>query len=156
MNDRKENRTPRAGEHVERRLQSLLDGALSREESKRVLDHCASCPSCEKARAELEDMGRALEASGEMEPVRPVWPEIRRRLGRRRAPAPRYSFALGAAAAALVGVMIGAAIHPATEVSAVTWQQESWAEVGTLVTDGTGTSLADLYFAVTDDEGGET
>lgn len=156
MNDQRKNRGPGAGEHVEHRLQPLLDGELSRDESRRVLDHCAACPSCERVRAEIEDMGRVLESSGEAEPVRPVWPQIRHRLGRRRAPAPRYSFALGAAAAALVGLLIGGAIHPPTEVSAVTWQQESWAEVGTLVTDGTGTSLADLYFAVTTDEEGET
>jgi anti-sigma factor RsiW len=133
------------GPHVEDRFEALLSGELSAEEAGRVQAHCDACPECGRALAEAQ---RAWEALGEAEaPVQPpsLWPRLEARLAPRRSPRVRLTFALGASAAALAGLVLGVYLGSQFLGDSNTWQQETWSQVGSLIADGGQGSLDQVY-----------
>ncbi|MCK4304093.1 MAG: hypothetical protein KAY24_07630 [Candidatus Eisenbacteria sp.] len=104
---------------------------------------------------EMEAVWEALGASAASEPPRPLWPLIHARLGQRPTRRLRALFALSASAAAVTGVLLGILLGSAGQSAQDQWQQETWAEVGSMLADGTTLTLGDVYLASQADEGDE-
>ncbi len=154
------------GPHVLDRIHACLDGELAPAEDEAVRTHCRLCADCgraytqsERVQAVLVDDARAAHDAAAAEAS--VWPSVHARLHERR---PRLGFLMIAtsSAAAVAGLVIGALLGPGTGLfshsagqtqAATQWTQASWAEVGTLLADGT-TTLDNVYLSETD-EGGE-
>ena len=96
-----------------------------------------------------EVVRRALAADRAPLP-QPLWPLIRDRWPRavrRASPRVRLAFATGAALAACAGLFLGARLG-AGYGRADEAPQTAWAEVGSVLSDGSTTTLGDIYFAV--------
>jgi hypothetical protein len=104
-----------------------------------------------------EVVRRALAA--DRAPLRqPLWPLIRDRLpraARRASPRVRFAFALGAAAAAVAGLLVGARLGATYRLAGET-PSATWSEVGSVLADSSATTLGDIYLAVAMDEAHET
>ncbi|MBM3320881.1 MAG: hypothetical protein FJY73_09425 [Candidatus Eisenbacteria bacterium] len=131
--------------HVTEKIRACLDGELAPDESAWVRAHCARCETCHRAWTELENLYRILESDAGAEPLRPVWPGLREHIAEPRRGALRFPFAVGASAAAAAGLLLGFLLGSA-EGWLVSRAENSWSEVGTLLTDSE-TSLDDLYLA---------
>ena len=86
-----------------------------------------------------------------------LWPLIRDRLpraARRASPRVRFAFALGAFAAAIAGLLVGARLG-ATYGLASEMPAATWSEVGSALADGGATTLGDIYLAVATDDAQE-
>lgn len=138
------------------RIQACLDGELSNRESEEIRAHCRECPECGIAWAEKESLCRLLEVETASEPLRPIWPDVQRRLAPTPAGFPRLSIALGTSAAVFVGLLLGLNVSQNGDFSDVAWQQDTLVEAGTLLTGGTGTTLDEIYLSGGMMEGGES
>jgi anti-sigma factor RsiW len=131
--------------HVTDKIRACLDGELAPDEAARVRAHCARCRACHRAWTEIENLYRILESDTGAEPLRPVWPGVRERIGEPRRGLARFPFAVGASAAAAAGLLLGLLLGSVGETLG-SRAESSWSEVGTLLTDS-GTSLDDLYLS---------
>ena len=96
-----------------------------------------------------EAVRRALAADRAPLP-QPLWPLIRDRLPqtvRRASPRVRIAFAMGAALAACAGLFLGARLGASYGRPGET-PQGAWAEVGSVLSDSSATTLGDIYLAV--------
>jgi len=134
--------------HVEDRLQACLDGELAPDEAAAVRAHCESCPRCAR-------VWEALGVVSAPQPPRAVWPLVQAHLSRRPSRFLRISFALGATAAAVGGLILGVLLGSAHLPDEERWQQETWAEVGSLLTDAAEPTLDEIYLAAGPEEGEE-
>ena len=141
--------------HMEDRLQACRDGELAPEEAAAVRAHCESCPRCARAWRDLTEVWEALGVVSAPQPPRAVWPLVEARLSRRPSRFLRISFALGATAAAVGGLMLGVLLGSAHLPAEERWQQETWAEVGSLLADGAEPTLDEIYLAAGPEEGEE-
>jgi anti-sigma factor RsiW len=141
--------------HVDDRLQACLDGELAPDEAAAVRAHCESCPRCARAWRDLTEVWEALGVVSAPQPPRAVWPLVQARLSRRPSRFLRISFALGATAAAVGGLMLGVLLGSAHWSAEERWQQETWAEVGSLLADGAEPTLDEIYLAAGLEEGEE-
>lgn len=155
------------GPHVLDGIHACLDGELAPAKDEAVRAHCRLCADCgrafaqsERVQAVLVDDARAAQDAAAAEPS--VWPAVCARLRERRRP--RFGFVMIAtsSAAAAAGLMIGVLLGPGTELfspsagqtqASTQWTQTGWAEIGSLLADGT-TTLDNVYLSETD-EGGE-
>jgi len=97
--------------HEQDRIRAWLDGELAPDEAARVREHCAACPDCARALAELTATWQALALGEAPPPPRPAWPGVRAALaGRARARVPRLRLAFGGAGAVVAGLAIGLAL----------------------------------------------
>jgi len=140
------------GPHVEDRLPAWVDSRLAAEESARVRAHCLACPACHQALREMEALCAALDAAAAPVLSRPLWPLVTARL-ERDAPRLRLALRLGAAAAAVAGVFLGALLGSPRVGDEHSWQQETWAQIGSLLEDDEAT-LDNIYLSLAD-QGGE-
>jgi hypothetical protein len=96
-----------------------------------------------------EVVRRALAADRAPLP-QPLWPLIRDRLPqavRRASPRVRIAFAMGAALAAFAGLFLGARLGASYGRAGET-PRAAWAEVGSVLSDSSATTLGDIYLAV--------
>jgi len=100
-----------------------------------------------------EIVRRALAADRAPLP-QPLWPLIRDRLPgavRRASPRVRIAFAAGSALAACAGLFLGAQLGADYAGNGET-PATNWAEVGSVLSDSSATTLGDIYLAVAMDE----
>ena len=79
-----------------------------------------------------------------------LWPLIRDRLpraARRASLRVRFTFALGAAAAAVAGLLVGARLGAGYGLTGEA-PRATWSEVGSVLADSSATTLGDIYLAV--------
>ncbi len=98
---------------------------------------------------------RALGTLPAAEPPRPLWPMVRGRLKSRISFRFRLLIAATSSAAAAAGLAVGFLMGPSAGSTAVSWQEETWAAVGSLVADGSAITFDDVYFSTASDEGGD-
>jgi anti-sigma factor RsiW len=133
--------------HVETRIQAYLDGELSPGESRALRDHCSTCEPCRSVLEDLSQVRERLAADRPAEPLGPMWPGVRDRLGAR--PARRWSFALGTTGAAALGLALGllfGTIRDARDSAAVEEAQVTLGE----------SALLDAYLSPLSDQEGES
>jgi ferric-dicitrate binding protein FerR (iron transport regulator) len=102
---------------------------------------------------EDEAVRRALDADRAPLP-QPLWPLVRERL-RRPSPRVRLAFALGGIAAAIVGLLAGVEFGSPRGLTADT-PQATWTEVGSVLADGSTSTLDNVYLALGTESGSET
>ncbi len=133
-------------DHVEEKILPCLDGELSPAEAEAVRAHCRTCEACGQAYADMEALVGRLDADRDTAACTPLWPLISERLASRREPIFRLRFSLAAGAAALAGLFAGILLDTSPSPSP-TWQQETWTEVGTLLTEQPNTTLDSIYLS---------
>lgn len=132
--------TPKSPNHVQRQLTAYLDGELPASAARAVAAHCADCASCAQALAGERALREVLAGNEAREPLRPMWPAVRRRLRSRPEPRWRWAFAMGTAGVAALGVALG--------VSIGAWQRAgSSTERDVLASVGEST-FSEIYFDV--------
>jgi len=109
--------------HVSESLQRYVDDELGPEARRAVDEHCAVCPECARALAELRQFWTGVESGAAPPPARPLWPGVRARLeaqdggtGRRGTSRRAMTWGLSGAALAaglVLGLIFGATAPPA-------------------------------------------
>ena len=134
--------------HEEERIPALLDGELGAAGKEQVLAHIESCDRCRRALREHEAIHAALDEAAPAGPVRPVWPEVRRGLGRR-GPLPfGIPFPVGASIATAAGILIGVSLGGFLQAGQDPRQETTWeAEAGSIITVESGSTLDEIYFS---------
>ncbi len=135
------------GEHVLDRLQAYLDGELPRVDADAVHAHIRTCPGCARAWREHEAVWKSLSAELTPSPPPSLWPSIHARLAPAVSRRMRTALAAGGLAASLAGLVVGILLGSVRQVPQVTWQEETWTQVGSLLADESGTTLDDVYLA---------
>jgi anti-sigma factor RsiW len=137
--------------HVADRLQALVDGELSREEERTVRDHCRECERCASLLRDAEEVYRRL---GDLPPARleeSLWPAVQGHV-HGRAAGRNIPLAVGASAMAAAGILIGLWIGPAFAPRSATESETTWAEMGSLLDDGTVPTLDTVYLGLDSEE----
>lgn len=145
MNERTQGKSePDPGGHVLDRIHACLDGELPKEEEAGVRAHCRNCADCGRAWTEAEDLVRLLEEDRDPGPLRPFWPEVGRRLERRRSAS--GAVRVGAPLAVAAGLLLGL-FFPVGDggTGSPTAEEEPWSDVGTSLSEAGGGGLADVY-----------
>jgi hypothetical protein len=125
----------------------------------------------DKARREaldrvLAEDAERVRASCERAPS--LWPGVRARLHERtraaRSPRLGLAMSLTASTAAVAGLLLGVLLGPriglfggedTQTVATSTSTQDEWGNVGSLIADGSSTTLDDVYLSVNEEGGGE-
>ncbi len=129
-------------------IQACCDGVRSSEESALVMAHCESCAACSTLWDEYTALGQALDAH-ELPAMSSVWPAVRAEIKPRPSPIARWAYSFGAAAAVAAGLFLGFLIVPAQEGASGEWQQSTWAEMGSLLSDESSFgSLDEAYWTM--------
>jgi len=153
-----------AGAHAIDRLQAWLDGEVPPAEAERLLAHCAGCAACGRALAEAERLLGALDrdaaALNEERAGQPsLWPAVRARTTasahRRLGPWMALTASTAAAAGLLIGVLLGPREGAWGSVGQASAEfSDDWSDVGSLVADGSISTLDRIYLEEAE-EGGE-
>jgi anti-sigma factor RsiW len=133
--------------HVTDRVQACLDGELSPEEAARVREHCASCPACDRAWHEAEALWLLVDTAEAPRLDRSLWPGLRARLHRRPTRRARLVFGAAAAAATVVGLLLGFQLGGVGVDGAAGNGAPSLLDQGSLLLEGADLTLDQLYLA---------
>jgi ferric-dicitrate binding protein FerR (iron transport regulator) len=118
-----------------------------------VREHCAACPECGRAWREAAALWSLVDDAPAPALPRSIWPGVRRRLATRPSRGARWSFAAAAAAACLVGLLLGVRLGSVGAGDAVAAEGLSLPEQGALLVEGGDTTLDRIYLTLgADDE----
>lgn len=142
--------------HVEDRIQACLDGELSPREEAKIHAHMKNCEACTAIWTESVGVCEILSADHAGDPIRPVWPSVRRRLREERSSRTGIAFRLGASFAAAAGLLIGlymGSIDLSGGIAGTETDKETWSEFGSLLGMESDGSLDNLFLSADDEEG---
>ena len=125
-------------------LQAYHDGELSSAEAERVAEHIRTCTVCEAELADLEAVGLRLDATTMPGLSEPIWSRLQR--ARREEVHLGPAFTAVAAAACLVGLLIGIWFGPLRFNPTETARQVATLDSTSLFDSGASTSLLDVFY----------
>jgi len=141
-------------EHVTERIQALVAGRLAAAEIEAARTHCHTCAPCRDAWQEVEGVWGALAAENDPTLPRPLWPLVRERIAGAVGHA-RLVLRLSGAAAVALGIVVGIVLGSSLVRPQARWQEQTWAEVGTLLADDHDATLGDMYLSMAEGGGDE-